>query len=230
MKTIAFIPVRGGSRGIPGKNIKLFCGKPLVLWVVDSLAASEKVDKIVIATDSEDIKKVVRSRSISNLEIYDRDPENARDESSTESVMLEYIQKAGLSDDDIFMLVQATSPFTQTIHFDRALDMFSKADYSSVLSCVKSTRFFWNRSGVPLNYDYLSRPRRQEMDTLFMENGAIYINNVKNIKLHRNRLSPDIGIFEMPEYTGIELDEEDDWLFAEYIMSHIPRNNRIYMV
>ena len=216
--TIAFIPVRGGSKSIPLKNIKIFCGKPLVYWSIKALHDSVSIDKIVIATDSSDIKKIVRNFGFSKVEIYDRRPENAVDTASTESVMLEYIDAVQLDNDTVFMLVQATSPLTQTEHFEGGLNLYRSGTYDSILTCVRNLRFFWNDNGTPQNYDYRNRPRRQNFNGIFMENGAFYINSVKNIKNYKNRLFGRIGIYEMPEYTATEIDEPDDWIFLENLM------------
>ena len=122
MKTVAFVPVRGGSKSIPLKNIKLFCGKPLVYWSVSALQHTAAIDEIIVATDSRQIEQVVTSFCFSKVKIYHRSSENACDTASTESVMLEYIQYAKLDDNDIFVLVQATSPLTETIHIQEALE------------------------------------------------------------------------------------------------------------
>ena len=214
----AFIPVRGGSKSIPLKNIREFCGKPLVYWNIAALQAAGLVDKIVVATDSDDIEATVRSFGFDKVEIYRRSAENASDTASTESVMLEYIEAANLSEETVFMLVQATSPLTQTIHFQEALQLYSEGNYDSLLTCVVNKRFFWNKNGTPRNYDYMNRPRRQNFDGELMENGAFYINTVKNILQSGNRLSGKIGIYEMPEYTAIEIDEPDDWTMLENLM------------
>ena len=214
----AFIPVRGGSKSIPLKNIREFCGKPLVYWNISALQAAGLVDKIVVATDSDDIEATVRSFGFDKVEIYRRSAENASDTASTESVMLEYIEAANLSEETVFMLVQATSPLTQTIHFQEALQLYSEGNYDSLLTCVVNKRFFWNKNGTPRNYDYMNRPRRQNFDGELMENGAFYINTVKNILQLGNRLGGKIGIYEMPEYTAIEIDEPDDWTMLENLM------------
>lgn len=216
--TIAFIPVRGGSKSIPLKNIKPFCGKPLVYWNVSALQESQSVDKIVVATDSPVIKETVSAFGFNKVELYDRKVENASDTASTESVMLEYIEAAHLSDDDVFMLVQATSPLTETKHFEEGLRLYNFGKYDSVLTCVRNYRFFWNDDGTSKNYDYMNRPRRQNFNGMFMENGAFYINSVKNIKTSGNRLGSKIGIYEMPEYTATEIDEPDDWIILENLM------------
>lgn len=226
MKTIAFIPVRGGSKSIPLKNIKLFCGKPLVCWNIEALEVCSGVDEIVVATDSDDIWNVVENCHYKKTTLYRRLAENACDTASTESVMLEYINRMHLAEDTIFMLVQATSPLTETEHFTEALQMYSKGEYDSLITCVRNYRFFWNADGTSMNYDYMNRPRRQNFEGMLMENGAFYINKVKNILSNGNRLGGKIGIYEMPEYTATEIDEPDDWIILEnlmrkHVLSHI---------
>lgn len=208
MKTIAFIPVRGGSKSIPLKNIKLFCGKPLVCWNIEALENCSLVDEIVIATDSDEIECAVVAQSYKKTVIYRRLAENASDTATTESVMLEYIKLAKLNELDVFMLVQATSPLTGTLHFTEALSIYKQGKYDSMLTCVRNYRFFWNEDGTPLNYDYHKRPRRQNFSGMLMENGAFYINTIKNILEKGNRLSGNIGIYEMPEYTAFEVSDE----------------------
>lgn len=218
MKTIAFIPVRGGSKSIPLKNIKLLCGKPLVCWSIEALENCPEVDEIVIATDSDEIWSAVESYNYKKATLYRRSAENASDTASTESVMLEYIYNIKIANDTIFMLVQATSPLTETIHFTEALRIYSENKYDSIITCVRNYRFFWNEDGTSMNYDYMNRPRRQNFKGILMENGAFYINTIKNILSNNNRLSGNIGIYEMPEYTATEIDEHDDWIILENMM------------
>lgn len=218
MHIIAFIPVRGGSKSIPLKNIKPFCGKPLVCWNIEALEECSYVDEIIVATDSDVIEQVVHELQYTKTRVYRRLAENACDTASTESVMLEYIHYANLASETIFMLVQATSPLTQRFHFSEALQQYIQGKFDSMLTCVRNKRFFWNADGTSMNYDYRHRPRRQEFDGMLMENGAFYINTVANILQSRNRLSGRIGIYEMPEYTSFEIDEPDDWQVMENLM------------
>lgn len=224
---IAFIPVRGGSKSIPLKNIKHLCGKPLVCWNIEALEKCNVIDRIVVATDSSEIADVVISKKYNKTTIFWRSAENAVDTASTESVMLEYLDSSRLPNDTIFMLVQATSPMTKTEHFKDALIYFKKNSYDSMLSCVRNYRFFWSEDGTSKNYDYRKRPRRQEFSGELMENGAFYINSVGNILRDKNRLSGKIGIFEMPGYTATEIDEPDDWIILENIMNrHLKDQNK----
>jgi len=215
---IAFIPARCGSKSIPFKNIKNFCGKPLIYWNLLALKNSRNIDEIYVATDCKEIRDIVNSFGFSKVKVYDRDEKNANDTASTESVMLEFISKNEFDDNDLFFLVQATSPLTQTQDFDMALEQLQNEKANSLLTCVRTKRFFWNDNGTPINYDYKNRPRRQDFDGMLMENGAFYISSIGNIKKYKNRLSGRIAIYEMPEYTAIEIDEEDDWIIAEKLM------------
>lgn len=215
---IAFLPVRGGSKGIPDKNIKLFSGKPLVYWTLSELEKTNSIDKIILATDSLKIMNVVESFNFKKVQIFHRSSENASDTSSTESVILEYLDKEDINKDDNFMLVQATSPLTTKIDYSESLDLFLSGGNDSVLSCARIKRFFWDDQGKPMNYDFKKRPRRQDFEGALIENGALYISKVKDILKHQNRISGNIGVYIMPEFTAVEIDEEEDWIIAESLM------------
>ena len=218
MKKIAFIPARCGSKSIHFKNIKMFCGKPLIYWTLNALENSKTIDKIIVATDCKEIATIVKSFNFKKVSIYWRNPANAQDSSSSESVILEYIKQSDLKNNDYFFLVQATSPFTQSKDFDFAFQKLIQEKADSLLSCARVKRFFWNEDGTPINYDFKNRPRRQDFKGNLVENGAFYINKVKNILKYKNRLSGKIAIYEMPEITSIELDEPNDWIIAENLM------------
>ena len=218
MTNIAFIPVRGGSKSIPLKNIKILVGKPLVYWTAKAASDANCVDKVVIATDSNEIINVVKMFGLKKVEIYNRDAENAQDTSSTESVMIEYILKNQLNSNDNFFLIQATSPLLKSKHIEEMYQKLIQDKADSALSCTKNKRFFWSKDGISINYDYKNRPRRQDFEGFMMENGACYINSVKNILENKNRLFGKISIYEMPEYTSVEIDEPDDFIIIEKLM------------
>jgi CMP-N-acetylneuraminic acid synthetase len=215
---IAFLPARCGSKSIRFKNIKEFCGKPLIYWNLKELSEVALIDEIYLATDCDEISDLARSFNIKNLTIYTRDKLNAQDTSSTESVILEFLEKNNFSLDTIMFLVQATSPFTVSKDFINAFNLYKDLNADSLLTCARIKKFFWREDGIPINYDYSNRPRRQDFKGDLVENGAFYINKIKNILKYQNRLSGKISIYEMPEYTSIEIDEEYDWIIAENIM------------
>ena len=218
MKTIAFIPVRGGSKSIPLKNVKSFCGKPLVYWTARAAQYTKEIDEVIIGTDSEEIKKTVLAFGFNKLKVYDRSKVNAADSSSTESVMLEYLNGVNLNSLDTFVLIQATSPFLSETDLSKGILQLKNSKSDSLLSCAIVKRFFWNKEGMAINYDFKNRPRRQDFEGTLIENGAFYINTVSNILKFGNRLSGNIEIYQMPEYSMTEIDEPDDWVYAEYLM------------
>ena len=219
---IAFIPVRGGSKSIPLKNIKEINGKPLVYWTLRAANNAKCIDKVVIATDSGKIKEVVSGFGFEKLEIFDRNSENASDTASTESVMVEYLTRSNVNDGDKFFLIQATSPLLRSEHIEGMYEKYLSCGADSIFSGVVEKQFKWfiKPSGevTPINYDYRNRPRRQDFEGVVAETGACYINSVANILRDKCRLSGKITFYELPAYTAYELDEEADWLIVEELL------------
>lgn len=223
---VAFIPVRGGSKSIPLKNIKPICGKPLVYWTIKAACSCKYIDKVYIATDSEVIKNTINKIKSSNekalfikAEVIGRSADTASDTASTESAMLEFAQNYEF---DNIVLIQATSPLLCYKDLDKGFEVYSESSTDSVLSVVKQKRFNWNIDDNGLatstNYDFFHRPRRQDFAGYFVENGAFYITS-KNLLLNtKNRISGNIRAVEMNEDTFFEIDEPSDWLIIEALM------------
>ena len=218
MKTIAFVPARCGSLSIPLKNIVPICGQPLIYWSLKALQDAESITQIVVATDCDEIENAVHSFKLSKVDVYRRSNENAQATSSTESVMLEYIDCSNLNANDLFILVQATNPFTQSKDFDAAIRLLQSKNYDSLLTCGINKHFFWTPEGTPINYDYNNRPRRQDFKGNLVENGAFYINSIQNILTYKNRLSGNVAVYEMPSHTLYEIDEPEDLIIVEHLM------------
>lgn len=223
---VAFIPVRGGSKSIPLKNIKPISGKPLVYWTVKAACGCKYIDKVYVATDSGKIKETVESfkngaeaELFAKVEVIGRSAESASDTASTEFAMLEF---AGSYEFDNIVLVQATSPLLQSADLDHGFEAFHEAGTDSVLSVVPQKRFHWanDRNGYakPTNYDVFHRPRRQEFDGYLVENGAFYITSKADLLKSRNRVSGNIKAVEMNEDTFFEIDEPSDWVIIEALM------------
>lgn len=216
---IAFIPVRGGSKSIPLKNIKKINNRPLIYWVLDAANNCDSIDKIVVSTDSNDIRKCINDYKSDKIEVFDRSIENATDNASTESAMLEYAEKCSFEN---MILIQATSPLLQSEDLERGIKEFNKKEVDSVLSVVRQKRFIWKVKENKLeaqNYDYMNRPRRQEFDGFLVENGAFYITTRENLLKTKCRISGNISYVEMPEESYFEIDEISDWIIVEQLLS-----------
>lgn len=214
-KIVSLIPLRGGSKSIPYKNIKLMAGKPLSYWTCKAATESKYIDGVYVSTDDAKIKAVVADFGL-EVNIIDRPAEFAQDTSSTESVMLHFMEQ--IPDFDVLNLIQATSPFTTSADLDTAIEMFFEKQYDSLLTGVLYKKFYWTPNGVPLNYDYTRRPRRQEFEGVVNENGAFYLTKKEILEKHKNRLGGKIGIYVMPEEKAIDIDEPGDWDLAEQIL------------
>jgi CMP-N-acetylneuraminic acid synthetase len=214
-KKIGFVPVRIGSKSIPKKNIKNWNNKPLLFWVCDALEKSSEIDEFWIASDSEEINNIFNEFKFSKGKIYNRSIKNSQDKSSTESVLIEFINNKKLKKEDLIMLCQATSPYLKSTDIDSGFTEIINKNFDSLLSVVKFERFIWNNSGEALNYDINNRPRRQDMEDYYIENGAMYISNVQNILNSKCRLSGSVGYHIMPKQTEFELDELEDWMLSE---------------
>lgn len=119
---------------------------------------------------------------------------------------------------DTLVTIQATSPLLRSNDIDSALTLFDRKRYDSMLTAVRTKRFYWNDDGTPLNYDPLARPRRQDFNGTLMENGAFYLTRRSILEQTRCRLGGRIGIYEMAEETGLEIDEPEDWARAEQLL------------
>ncbi|MDR1398028.1 MAG: acylneuraminate cytidylyltransferase family protein [Desulfarculales bacterium] len=212
---VAFIPVRGGSKSIPLKNIKLFAGKPLVYWVIKAAARCPLIERVYVSTDSSRIKSVVDSFAFAKVTVIGRSEQSAADTAATESAMLEFARQYDFTN---LALVQATSPLLTAQDLSRGFEALSISD--SVLSVVRQKRFLWKQEDYasPLNYDYYNRPRRQDFDGFLVENGAFYITGRDALLRTECRLSGRIKTIEMPGETYIEIDEPLDWLLGEKLL------------
>ena len=215
--TVAFIPVRGGSKSIQLKNIKKINGRPLIFWVLDDVVECEGIDKVVVSTDSEDIRATVNLYDSSKILVIDRSEEVSTDFASTESVMLEFADNYDFKN---IILVQATSPLLDRKDLDNGLEEFQNAD--SVLSVVNQKRFVWKskENSKPLNYDYLNRPRRQDFDGFLVENGAFYITSKELLLKTKCRISGKINCVIMDAASYFEIDEPSDWLIVEKLLQN----------
>ena len=223
---VAFIPVRGGSKSIPLKNIKNIHGRPLVYWTVAAACDCRAIDKVYVSTDSKEIKLCVEKfcsedyERFSKVNVIDRSPDTATDTATTESAMIEFAKKHRF---DNIALVQATSPMLTGADLDNGFNAFSTQGTDSVISVVPQKRFIWvidnDGNAKAQNYDVLRRPRRQDFEEYYVENGAFYITSRKDLLASGSRLSGNIRISLMSEDTYFEIDEPSDWTVTEALMT-----------
>lgn len=223
---VALIPVRGGSKSIPLKNVREIAGHPLVYWTTKAANDCVDIDKVYIATDSPEIEKVVRNFQLSKVIVIGRSAYTATDTASTESAMLEFANQYIF---DNIVLIQATSPLLTSDDLHAGFCKFRQEKTDSVLSAVRQKRFCWKEDeqgfAHAINYDIFHRPRRQEFDGYLVENGAFYITSREKLLKTKNRISGNIRLSEMSESTYFEIDEPSDWMVIERQLTERMKEN-----
>jgi YrbI family 3-deoxy-D-manno-octulosonate 8-phosphate phosphatase len=214
MKWCALIPLRGGSKSIPRKNVKPLAGKPLFYWAIKAAYESDSFEQFWVSTDCEEIAAEVKL-FFPSIQILMRPSELAEDTSSTESVVEHFLEKVNSEN---VALIQVTSPLTTPADFQKAKQKFENDAFDSLLTGTTFTRFVWKTDGKPINYSPKSRPRRQEMLNQCQENGAFYLFSSEGFKKNGCRLFGKIGIHLMAEDTATEIDEPSDWEIVERLV------------
>jgi N-acylneuraminate cytidylyltransferase len=208
---IAIIPARGGSKGIPKKNITNFLNKPLITHTIEYAKKSILVDNIYVSTDDEDICKLSLD---SGIQVINRPGNLSNDTASTESALLHALDNIKTKPDAI-VLLQPTSPLRPKGSLDKAIKHFFSEKYDSLLSISPTHRFFWetkNKTAIP-KYNYKKRPRRQDIpldEIKYVENGSLYISTYDNLISNQNRLGGNIGFIIFNEQYSYEIDTPTD--------------------
>ena len=216
-KITAFIPARGGSKGIPKKNINEFAGKHLVVHSIEFALNCSQIDEVVVSTDDDKIAKIARK---AGARIVKRPSELSTDKATTESAIHHFFNKFNKKP-DIIVLLQPTSPFRPKGSLENAITHFTENGFDSLLSITPTHRFFWRvkeNQTTFAEYDYLNRPLRQDMKTeniRYIENGSLYIFTRKHFDKTGNRLGGKIGYVEWPVEYSIEIDTQLDFDMVE---------------
>ena len=222
MNIIAIIPARGGSKGLPHKNVLHFNGEPLVVHSINFAKECSLVNNVYVSTDDDEIASI---STHSGASIIQRPLELSGDSATTESA-IEHALSTMKVKPDIIILLQPTSPFRPKNSLKVALDKFIKNNFDSLLSISPTHRFFWaidENDNIDAKYDYLNRPRRQELDRekiSFIENGSLYIFTYDHFRTIKNRLGGKIGYIEFDEKYSHEIDTELDFKFLEALVKN----------
>lgn len=221
-KIAALITARGGSKGIPKKNIVKLCGKPLIHWTAESVLKSKYVDKIFLSTDSDEI-----INSVKNFDIevpFKRPKILSSDKATSTDVILHFIdwmKKSGNTFDTL-LLLQPTSPFRKTGHIDNSIKKFISASNAlsliSVTENIKSpylSRKLNSKDYIENLFNVKSEKRRQDLPVTYYINGAIYLMDIKNFEKYKTFQTPKTLSYIMPYYSSIDIDEPMDLKIAE---------------
>lgn len=214
-KIIAVILARGGSKGIPRKNVLPVGGIPLVARSILAVKKALGISGVYVSTDDEEIAAVAREYG---AEVVIRPAELASDTASSEGALLHFAEVVPA---DAYVFIQCTSPFTTTEDFAHGIELFNQPEIDSVLAVTEDHGgflcggFTWDEDGKSVNYDYMHRPRRQDMKKTYRENGAFYIMSRTGLLEHKNRLHGRVGLAHVSRLRSFEIDEPEDMSLAE---------------
>lgn len=208
-EVVAIIPARGGSKGVPRKNLRRVGGVPLVARAIAAARRSAVVDRIVVSTDDPEIAAVAREWG---ADVVDRPGDLAGDAASSESALLHALDELTARGVrvEIVVFLQATSPFIDPVGLAEAVRLVRSGEHDSVFAAIETYGLLWRRDAsslaVAINHDAAHRPRRQDREPHHLETGAFYVMRADGFRVAGHRFFGRVGIVEVPERTAIEID------------------------
>jgi len=204
MKIVSLITARGGSKGIPLKNIVDVNGKPLI-WYSINASSNSKVSETWVSTDSEKIAILSKGYGAKSL---NRPTHLADDIIMPDDSIVHF---ANCVDFDWVVFIQPTSPMIKSKYIDRGIEMIESGEYDSVFTATKEHWLpRWNKNVEPIDWDIYNRPRRQDKPELYTENGMFYITRRENLLTSKLRYSGKIGVVEIPLIDSFQVDTTED--------------------
>jgi CMP-N,N'-diacetyllegionaminic acid synthase len=218
---VAIIPARGGSKGLPRKNLAPCCGKPLLAWSILQARGARRIDSVWVSSDDQEILEVAGGYGARPIR---RPAELSGDEASSESAWahaLEQIEREG-AEVELVVGMQATSPVRESADLDGAVERFRREGLDSLFSCCAIEDFFiWERSQGALrgvNHDPFRRRRRQAIEPRYLENGSFYVFTPALLRSTGNRLGGTIGVFPQARHKMFQIDDEEGLRLCEAVM------------
>jgi CMP-N,N'-diacetyllegionaminic acid synthase len=217
-KVIAIILARGGSKGIPKKNVLNFAGHPLVAWTVIQAKASKEIDEVYISSDSSEILEIAEKYGAKTIE---RPLKISGDNAKSEEAIIHALSILGSKQEMIIML-EPTAPLRKADDLDNCIKMFRNENWDSGFSGALLQDFLlWKKDKngelKSLNYDYKNQGPRQLREPDYVENGAIYIFKPEIMINDKNRFGGKIGLFPNNFWQSFEIDDPEDWDLVELI-------------
>lgn len=220
MEILAIIPARGGSKGVPRKNIRLIGGKPLIAHSIEQALQARQVNRTIVSTDDAEIADVARKYG---AEVVIRPPELATDTASAEPALLHvmsFLEQTEGYTPSLIVFLQPTAPLRQPDDIDNAINQLSKDNADSLLSLTETREFMWEKTEkgfTSLTFDYKDRKRRQELEPIYYENGSIYVFKPEIIKKYQCRLGGKISVYLMEPWQRVDIDDYDSLEWCEQL-------------
>lgn len=215
MKTVAFVPIRLNSKRVVGKNLKMLGNKPLMCYVLETLAKAKGVDEVYCYCSNDEVIKYLPEgvKFLKRPEFLDRD------ETLGKEIYEEFTKTV---DADVYILAHTTSPFMKVETFENALSKIINEDYDSAFSAEKIQTFTWFKVKT-LNYDLKEIPRTQTIEPVFVETSAFFMFKRDVWKVHKQRIGFKPYMALVNKIEGVDIDWPEDFEFAEKILETYKR-------
>jgi N-acylneuraminate cytidylyltransferase len=213
MKIVSVILARGGSKGIPKKNITKVINKPLISYTIET-SINSNVDETWVCTDNEEIAKISEE---CGAKVLIRPHELATDKSKSEDALIFFSKKVEF---DFLVFIQPTSPLLKPEYINLGIEYVKSKKFDSVFSAYSEHWIpRWSKKEVkPYNWEINKRPRRQDVEELWVENGAFYITTKKDLQKNKLRYNGKIGVVEMPFEESFQIDTISDLKLIEKLL------------
>lgn len=214
---LAIIPARGGSKGVPRKNVKHLAGKALIVWTIRAALESDWVTRTVVSTEDDEIRTIANNYGVT---VVNRPVELAQDDTLIQPV-LEHVIETLDAQEDYIMLLNPTSPLRDSQDISNAIYHIILGGNNTLLTAYESQTSLWYRKPDGTffaNYDFMNKPQRQKMIGQYTENGAIYIAHRQFLMEHHHFMGGRMAIFPMSESHSIDINTELDFVIAEALL------------
>lgn len=218
MKILAVIPARGGSKGIPRKNVRLMNGKPLIAYSVLNAQKCDMIDDVVVTTDDEEVISIANAYGV---DVIRRDNRLACDNVTLDPVIYDAVvqmENRKLCKYDVVITLQATSPLLKSSTLNAAVNKFVEDEYDTYISVVNKAHLSWGRDENGYFPNYKERLNRQQLSPNYMETGAFFITK-REFVVENSRLGKKISVYEVPENEAVDIDSANDWMICEHELS-----------
>ena len=223
LEVLALIPARGGSKGIPRKNLAPLGGKPLIVWTIEAARAAELVSRVAVSTDDDEIAQVARG---AGAEVISRPAELSGDAAQTEPALehaVAYLREREGYRPDLLVMLQCTSPLRGAETIERGIRLLAETGCDCVLSVspIQNPHVTGTLGPAGLwqpRYRYDQRALSQQVEPLYAENGALYVLRREVLETYHNRLGGEVHALVMDPLRSVDIDRPEDLRLAEALM------------
>lgn len=212
-KTLVVIPARGGSKGVPRKNVAPLAGRPLIAWVIASAREAAGIDRVVVSTEDTEIAGVAQRFG---ADVVTRPERLAEDTTTLDPVVADAVSQLEREGEqfDFILTVQPTSPLLKSTTLERIISRMANEPIDTIISSVDATHLGWRETDSGIVPDYAARVNRQALPRRFRETGGVLATRRAFVS-ETSRIGPRVALEVLDHFEGLDIDTREDWLVAE---------------